>query len=121
MVYKFFNKKSTRSGIENEIKQNQQFENELHEPFISRFTKKKVYSSLKDNIWGVDLADIQLISKYNKEIRFLLCVIDCFNRYAQAVPLKGIEGVSITNVFQKMFDNSKTTPNKIWVDQGSKF
>ena len=121
MVYKFFDKKSTRSGIKNECKQNQQLENELHKPIIWRFKKRKVYSSLKDNIWGVDLADLQLISKYNKEIRFLLCVIDLFSRYAWVVPLKDIEGVSITNAFPKFLDNSKRKPNKIWVDQGSEF
>ena len=69
MVYKFFDKKSKRAGIKNEIKENQQLANELHKPIIRKCNKKKVYSSFKDNIWGVDLADIQLISKYNKGIR----------------------------------------------------
>ena len=49
---------------------------------------KKVYSSFKDNVWGVDLADMQLISKYNKGIRYLLCALDLFNTYAFVVPLK---------------------------------
>ena len=44
--------------------------------------KRKVYSSFIDNIWGVDLADMQLMSKFNKGIRFLLCVIDIFSKYA---------------------------------------
>ena len=69
MVYKFFDKKSKRAGIKNEIKKNQQLANELHKPIIRKCKKRKVYSSFKDNIWGVDLADIQLISKYNKGIR----------------------------------------------------
>ena len=47
-----------------------------------------MYSSFKDNIWGVDLADIQLISKYNKGIRYLLCAIDLFSKYAFVSPLK---------------------------------
>ena len=47
-----------------------------------------MYSSFKDNIWGVDLADMHLISKYNKGIRYLLCAIDLFSKYAFAVPLK---------------------------------
>ena len=121
MVYNFFDKESTRSGIKNEIKQNQQFENELHTPIIWRFKKRKVYWSLKYNTWGVDLADMQLISKYNKEIRFLLCVIDLLSRYAWVVPLKDIEGVRITNAFQKVLENSKRKPNKIWIDQGIEF
>ena len=73
MVYKFFDKKSKGSGIENEIKENQQLANELHKPIIRMFKKRKVYSSYKENIWGVDLADMQLISKYNKGIKYLMC------------------------------------------------
>ena len=72
MVYKFFDKKFKHSGIKNEIKQNEKLTKELHKSIIRKFKKWKVYSSFKDNIWGADLADIQLISKFNKEIRFLL-------------------------------------------------
>ena len=64
MVYKFFDKKSKGTGIKS--KPNQQLANELQKPIIRKFKKGKVYSSFKDNIWGVDLADMQLISKYNK-------------------------------------------------------
>ena len=71
MVYKFFDKKSKGSGLKN-----QQLANELHKPIIRKFKKRRVYSSFKDNIWGVDLADMQLISKYNKGIKYLLCVSD---------------------------------------------
>ena len=63
-------------------------------------------SSFKDNIWGVDLADMQLISKFNKGIKYLLCVIDLFSRYAWVVPVS---------------DSSKRKPNKKWVDHGSEF
>ena len=58
MVYKIFDKKSKGSGIKNEIKENQQLANEVHEPIIRKFKERKVYSSYKDNIWGVDLADM---------------------------------------------------------------
>ena len=81
MVYKFFDKKSKGSGIKNEIKENQQLANELHKPIIRKFKKRKVYSSHKDNIWDVDLADMQLISKYNKGIKYHLCAIDLFSKY----------------------------------------
>ena len=73
MVYKVFDKKSKGSGIKNEIKENQQL--------------AEVYSSIKDDIWGVDLADMLLISKYNKGIRYILCAIDLFSKYAFVVPL----------------------------------
>ena len=80
-----------------------------------------MYSPFKDNIWGVDLADMQLISKYNKRISYLLCVVDLFSKYAWVVPLKDKKGATITNAFQTTLDSSKRKPNKIWVDQGSEF
>ena len=72
MVYMFLDEKSTVSGIKNDIKQNKQLANELHKLIIRKFKKRKGYSSFRDNIWGVDLADMEVISKYNKGIRFLL-------------------------------------------------
>ena len=69
MVHKCFLKKSKVSGVNNELRQNEQLAEEL-------------YSSFKDNIWGADLADMQLISEFNKGIRFLLYVIDIFRKYA---------------------------------------
>ena len=59
--------------------------------------KRKVNSSFKDNIWGADLADMQIISKFNKGTRFLLCVTDGFSKYAWVVPLKDKKGVTIAN------------------------
>ena len=88
MVYKSFEKRSSGSGIENEIKQNEQLAEGLHKPIIKKFKRRKVYSALKDNIWSAELVDMQLISKYNKGIRFLLCVIDIFCKYAWVIPLK---------------------------------
>ena len=121
MGYKFFDKRSKGAGIKNDIKENQQLANELHKPIIRKFKKRKAYSSFRDNIWGVDLADMQLISKYNKGIRYLLCAIDLFSKYAFVVPLKDKKGTTITNAFQSILDKSKRKPNKIWTDQGSEF
>ena len=89
MVYKFFDKMYSGSGrplssasqLANN-KENMQIVDELHKPVIRKFKKRKVYSSFRDNIWGVDLADMQLLSKFNKGFRFLLCVIDIFSKYA---------------------------------------
>ena len=121
MVYKFFEKKLKRSGIKNEIKENQQLANELHKQIIRKFKKRKVYSSSKDTSSGVDLAAMQLISKCNKVIRYLLCAIDLFSKYGFVVPLKYKKGTTIVNACQSILKNSKRTPNKIWVDQGSGF
>ena len=96
MVYKFFDKKSASltdksvsgSGVNIEVTHNKQLAKELHKPIIRNIKKRPVYSGFRDNIWGVDLADVQLISNFNKGFRFLLCVIDVFSKYAWVVPLK---------------------------------
>ena len=98
-VYKFFDKMSKGSGI-NEA--NYKLANELHKPIIRKFKKRKAYSSYRDNIWGVDLADMQWLSKYNKEIKYLLRAIDLFSKYAWAILIKDKKGTSIVNAFKKI-------------------
>ena len=126
MVYTFFNKKTIGSGTTKSISlervnENIKLANELHKPIIRKFSKRKVYSSFKDNIWGADLTDMQLLSKFDKGIKYLLCVIDLFSKYAFVVPLKDKKGISIVNAFQSVLNKSKRKPNKIWVDKGSEF
>ena len=120
MVYEFFDSKVSGRTAKL-IPENQQLPNELHKPIIRKFEKRKVYSTFKDNIWGVDLADRQLLSKYNKGIRFLLCVIDIFSKYAWVVPLKDKKGITTFKAFQSILKQSNKKPNKIWVDKGSEF
>ena len=100
MVYKIFDKKSKDSGVKS--LSNQQLANELHKPIIRKFEKRTVYSLFKDNIWGADLADMQLISKYHKVIRFLLCAIYLFSKYAWVVPLKDKKSITIADAFQSI-------------------
>ena len=126
MVYKFFDKKSKGSGLKHvNIKvtpQSQQLAEELHKPIIRKFEKRKVHAAFKDKIWGADLADMQLLSKCNKGIRFLLCVIDIFSKYAWVVSLKDKKGISIVKAFQIILKQSNSRkPNKIWVEKGSEF
>ena len=64
---------------------------------------------------------MQLISKFNKGFRFLLCVIDIYSKYAWVIPLKDHKGITITNACHKIFDELKRKTNKIWVDKGSEF
>ena len=120
MVYKFFDKKSQGNGLANN-KENVQLADELHKPIIRKFNKRKVYSSFKDNIMCRDLADMQLLSKFNKGFRFLLCVIDIFRKYAWVIPLKDKKGISIVHAFKQILKESNRKPNKIWVDKESKF
>ena len=119
MVYKFFDSKvaspdnksvgSSAKHVNTKlISQNEQLTDELHKPIIRKFKKRKVY-----NIWGADLADMQLLSKYNKGIRFLLCVIDIFSKYAWVVPLKDKKDISIVKAFQNILKQSNRKPNKI--------
>ena len=67
---------------------NQELVEELHKPTIRKFEKRKLHTLFKDNIWDADLADMQLISKFNKGSQFLLCVIDIYNKSPRVVPLK---------------------------------
>ena len=100
VVYKFFDKKSSGNGIINEA--NYQVADELHQPIIRKFKKRKVYSSFRDNIWGVDLADMESLSRCNKGIRYLLCAIDLFRKYAWVIPIKDKKGTIIVNAFKKI-------------------
>ena len=118
VVYKFFDKKSSGSGVANEP--NYQLASELHKQIIQKFKRRKAYSSFRDNIWRVDLADMQSLSKYNKGINDLLCAIDLFSKYAWVVSLKVKRGISIVNAFQKIISEGRK-PNKIWVDEGGEF
>ena len=112
MVYKFFDKKSMGSGI-NTAKPSSS---------ILADEKRKVYSQFKDNIWGVDLADMQSLSRKNKGIKYILCAIDLYSKYAFVIPLKDKKGISIVNGVNKIIKQSnRRKPNKIWVDQGSEF
>ena len=120
MVYKFFDSKVSGSGAK-PIPENEQLANELHKPIIRKFEKRKVYSTFKDNIRDFDLANMHLLSKYNKGIRFLLCVIDIFSKYAWVVTLKDKKDISIVKAFQSILKQSNQKPSKIWVDKGSEF
>ena len=119
MVYKFFDKKSMGSGIARES--SSILADELHKPVIKKFNNRKVYSQFKDNIWGVDLADMQPLSRKNKGIKYLLCGLDLYSKYAFVVPLKDKKEISIVNAFSKIIKQSNRKPNKIWLDQGGEF
>ena len=105
MVYKFFDKKSSGRGVTTSLanksatEPNYQLGNELHRKIIRKFKKRNVHSSFRDNIWGADLPDMQSLSKINKGIKYLLCTINLFSKYAWVVPIKDKRGISIVNAF----------------------
>ena len=104
----------------------QQLADELHKPIVKKLNKRKAYSSFKYNICIVDLVDMQLLSTFNKGIRFLLCVINIFSKYAWVFPLEDKKGITVVNASHKILDvsmklHSKRKPNNIWVNKDREF
>ena len=121
LAINFFIKKSLGSGIKNENMSDQKLTEELHKQIIRLLKKRKVHSSIIDSIWGADLAEIQLINKVNKEIRFLLCVYDIFSKYTWVISWKEKKGITIISAFQKILDQPNGRTKKTWVKKGSEF
>ena len=129
MVYKFFDSKVASPDKKSTVRTGSGFKkpnssilaDELHKPIIRKSNKRKVYLQFKDNIWGVDLEDMQSLSRKNKGIKYLLCVIDLYSKYAFVIPLKDKKGISTVNAFNEIIKQSNRKPNKIWVDQGGEF
>ena len=105
----FFDKKSallavisaSSRNIKNENISNEELAEELHKRIIRKFKKRKLHSLFIGNIWCVDLADMQLISKFNKGIPFLLCVFDIYSKCTWVIPLKDKRDITIANAFQR--------------------
>ena len=114
MVYKFFAEKSaslnesSRTGIINEPNYQCQIK------FINQLLEnlKKVYSFFRDNIWGIDLADMQSLSKYKKGVKYLLCTTDLFSKYAWVSPIKDKKRTSIVNAFKKIISEGSEAESK---------
>ena len=94
-----------------------QYANELYKPAIKNFARRKVYTSLPDEIWGADLIDMSKLKTQNKNVTFALVIVDIYSRYCWVFPLKDKSGYSILTCFQSM----KSTPNLLWVDEGKEF
>ena len=115
LIYKFFDKKTSGSVIKDDNISNKELAEELHKICIKKFKTRKVHSPFTDNIWGADLVDMQLISKFKEGVRFLLCIIDIFSKCTWVIPLKNKRGITITNTFQNNFKKSNRKQNKIWL------
>ena len=85
---------------------------ELQRPLIKKFNKRIIHSFVVDYIWSAGVTDTQLISKFSKEIRFLLCAIYIFNKYKWIIPLEDKKGIKTNNAFQKFSKESNCKPNK---------
>ena len=93
-------KKCSGGAIKIRILSYEESAEESLKPIIRKFEKRKVYLSFIENIWGADIADMQLISKFNKGFRFLLCVIDIYSKYAQVIPLKDKKELQLLMLFK---------------------
>ena len=109
MVHKFFDKKSSESGVDISLANksatelNYQLANELHRQIITKSKRRKFYSSFRDNIWDVDLADFATIEQIQqRNQKYLLCAIDLFSKYARVVSSKDKIRITIVNAFQKI-------------------
>ena len=103
LIYKSADAIVSGCAIKSEIMSSEQLAR-ITIPITRKFEKQKVYSSFKDNIWGFGLGDVQLISKYDKEIRFLLCVIDIHSKSAWVVLSKYKKGIATADAFEKVLN-----------------
>ena len=106
MVYRFFQKK-TGSGVS----VYEQLPEELHKPVIKRFKRRKAYARFKGNIWAADLAVMESLSSKNKNVKYLLCVINDFTKYAWVKFLKDEKKKTFLNDFIKIVNKSNRKPN----------
>jgi len=98
-----------------------QMTKELHKKATKKFPRVHVVTHGLDDVWGADLSDLNEFKADNDNIRFILTVIDCFSRYAWAVPLKNKTGDEVLNAFIKIIEKSGRKPNHLWVDAGKEF
>ena len=123
MVYKFFDKE-TGSGVlatrKAEVSVNELAE-ELHKLVIKKFKRRKVSARFKDIIWVADLSEMESLSSKNRNVKYLLCVVDVFTKHAWVKPLKDEKGKTVLNTFFEMVSESNCKPNKLWFVQGKEF
>ena len=97
------------------------FASEIHHRVVKKFPRRKVKVTGIDNVWSMDLADMNSLMKYNDQYRYILCVIYVFSKFAWSIPLKNKTAASILNAVKSIVESSGRTPEKIWVDRGSEF
>ena len=95
-----------------------QFSAEIHKRAIKKFTRRKVILNRIDDIWAMDLADLNSLVSYNDGCRYMLCIVDVFSKFAWAVPLKNKTAETVLSAVQGVVKKSKRTPKKFWVRKG---
>ena len=100
---------------------NEQLAEELHKTVTKKLKRRKVYPKFKGNIWVSDLAEIESLPSRNKNVKYFLCVVDVFTKYAWVKPLKDKTGKTVVNAFIETVNEFNGKPNKLWVDQKREF
>ena len=112
IVYKFFDMK-TGLGIS----VNEPLAKEFHKTVTKKLKRRTLYARFKDNVWTVDLAEMESLPSKNKNVKYLSCVINIFTNYAWVKPLKDKKAKIVLNAFIETVNEPNRKPNKLWVDQ----
>lgn len=99
----------------------QQIVNEIHKQARRNFLRRPVIMKGIDDLWQADLIDMQNLKKYNRGFNYILVVIDCFSKYAWAVPIKSKNKICVTNAFESILYNSNRQPVNLQTDLGTEF
>ena len=97
------------------------FSKELHSRAVGNFRRRPVITNYKNDTWSIDLLDISRYATKNKNITFLLVVIDNFSRYLWVLPLKDKSGEKVLKAFQSVVESAKAAPDNLWSDEGTEF
>ena len=103
------------------MNERKQFSDEIHHRAVKKFKRRQVIVNGIDEIWGIDLADLNILISYNNGYRYILCIIDVFSEYTWAVLLKNKTAAIVLSAVQEVVKKSKRIPQKVWLDQGSEF
>jgi hypothetical protein len=94
---------------------------ELHKPVRKKFPTRKVFVPHIDHTWSMDLCDMSKLARYNSNFRWMLTIVDCWSRFAWAVPIKTKKGELVMTAFKHVLSTSGRKPKFIWVDEGGEF
>ena len=90
-----------------------------YRPYRKNFPRLKVIVNDLNEIWSLDLAYVDKLSKYNGNVKYLLVAVDCLSRYLRVLPLKTKYSKEVADAFKKMIKQKQ--PQKVWVDKGTEF
>ncbi len=92
-----------------------------HKPIVKKFQRNQVITRGIDDLWQIDLADLQKISKYNHNNRYLVRCIDVFSKFAWVVPIKNKKSDTVLEAFKFIINSSGRKPNFLQSHQGTAF